>query len=196
MDLDYYKILSKEVIEWIPYDKFENIEYMTKGGCSEIFTSYWIDGCYYEWDSKNCQLKRFGNHKIIENANRKMLRFTFCDFGFCGPADKPLGCTYAEVITVIPQETPPEYKKIMEQCWNPDPLKRPKLKTLLEERKNYILHQIKINHPITNLFERDYMNRFVFTSNVYNLKDFETFNDNIEDVERNKNMKNLENTDK
>src|SRR2546423_1509806 len=46
------------IMEWIPYNHLQNIKYLTKGGCSEIYTADWISGCYEEWDSKNQQLKR------------------------------------------------------------------------------------------------------------------------------------------
>ena len=65
------------VIEWIPYNNLQNIKYLTKGGCSEIYTAEWIDGCYYEWDSKEQQLKRFERQNVVlkklvnvENANK------------------------------------------------------------------------------------------------------------------------------
>jgi hypothetical protein len=65
------------IIEWIPYSNLRNIKYLTKGGCSEIYTADWIDGYYIEWDSKETQLKRYGTHKVIlkslqnvESANR------------------------------------------------------------------------------------------------------------------------------
>ena len=29
----------QKVIEWIPYDNLQNIKYLTKGGCSEIYTA-------------------------------------------------------------------------------------------------------------------------------------------------------------
>ena len=65
------------VVEWIPYNNLQNIKYMTKGGCSEIYSAIWIDGHYIEWDSKEQQLKRRGSHKVIlkklenvESANR------------------------------------------------------------------------------------------------------------------------------
>src|SRR6266498_1856106 len=29
------------IIEWIPYDHLQNIKYLTKGGCSEIYTAVW-----------------------------------------------------------------------------------------------------------------------------------------------------------
>ncbi|EXX63559.1 Mkk1p [Rhizophagus irregularis DAOM 197198w] len=65
------------IVEWIPYDKLQNIEYLTKGGCSEIYEAYWIDGFYEEWDSKEKQLKRYGGHNVVlkklenvESANK------------------------------------------------------------------------------------------------------------------------------
>ncbi|EXX62010.1 Mkk2p [Rhizophagus irregularis DAOM 197198w] len=65
------------IVEWIPYDKLQNIEYLTKGGCSEIYTAYRIDGSYEEWDSKEKQLKRDKGHDVIlkklenvESANK------------------------------------------------------------------------------------------------------------------------------
>ncbi|GBB95806.1 hypothetical protein RclHR1_26180001 [Rhizophagus clarus] len=63
--------------EWIPYSNLQNIQYLTTGGCSEIYTADRIDGAYYKWDSKEKQLKRYGRQKVIlkrleniENANQ------------------------------------------------------------------------------------------------------------------------------
>ncbi|CAB4403442.1 unnamed protein product [Rhizophagus irregularis] len=53
------------IIEWIPFNNLENIKYLTKGGFSEIYTADWIDGRYYEWDSKEQQLIRFGTFAVI-----------------------------------------------------------------------------------------------------------------------------------
>ncbi|CAB4409579.1 unnamed protein product [Rhizophagus irregularis] len=70
-------IAPNKIVEWIPYNKLQNIKYLTKGGCSEIYTAYWIDGDYDEWDSKEKQLKRTGEIQVIlkklenvESANR------------------------------------------------------------------------------------------------------------------------------
>ena len=46
------------IVEWIPYDNLQNIKYLTEGGFSKIYTAGWIDGCYWEWDSKEQQLTR------------------------------------------------------------------------------------------------------------------------------------------
>ncbi|PKY46882.1 kinase-like protein [Rhizophagus irregularis] len=65
------------VIEWIPYNKLQNIKYLTKGGFSEIYTAKWIDGRYEVWNSKEQKLKR-SDHNVnivlkrlenVESAN-------------------------------------------------------------------------------------------------------------------------------
>ncbi|GBB90872.1 hypothetical protein RclHR1_00180010 [Rhizophagus clarus] len=53
------------IIEWIPYNNLQNIKYITKGECSEIYSAIWIDGPYFEWNLKEQQLKRAGAFKVI-----------------------------------------------------------------------------------------------------------------------------------
>ncbi|GES76544.1 kinase-like domain-containing protein [Rhizophagus clarus] len=53
------------IIEWISYSDLQDVEYLTKGGCSEIYTAIWISGRYDQWNSKNQQLKRKGNIKVV-----------------------------------------------------------------------------------------------------------------------------------
>jgi len=71
-------LMPNKIIEWIPYNNLQNIEYLTKGGFSEIYTATWINGGYEEWDSKEQKLIRFGRQKVIlkglenvENANQR-----------------------------------------------------------------------------------------------------------------------------
>src|ERR1043166_3113575 len=35
-------LMPEKVVEWIPYNKLQNIEYLTEGGFSEIYTADWI----------------------------------------------------------------------------------------------------------------------------------------------------------
>jgi hypothetical protein len=49
----------KEVIEWIEYDRFENIEYLAKGGFGTTYKATWKDGYIRSWDSENNQWKRY-----------------------------------------------------------------------------------------------------------------------------------------
>ncbi len=74
-------IAPSKIAEWIPYNNFQNISYLTKGGCSEIYTTILIDGYFIEWDSSEQQLKRHGNQGVIlkrlenvENANQSWLQ--------------------------------------------------------------------------------------------------------------------------
>ncbi|RIA82450.1 kinase-like domain-containing protein [Glomus cerebriforme] len=66
-----------KIVEWIPYNNLQDIKYLTKGGCSEIYTATWIGGGYLKWNSKEKQLERFGDQYVIlkelknvESANR------------------------------------------------------------------------------------------------------------------------------
>ncbi|PKY55106.1 kinase-like protein [Rhizophagus irregularis] len=46
-------------IEWIEYDKFEDVEYLAKGGFGTTFKAVWKDGPWF-----NSQLKRKGETKV------------------------------------------------------------------------------------------------------------------------------------
>jgi hypothetical protein len=48
------------IVEWIPYDNLQSIDYFNEIDCSKIHKTIWIDGCYDEWDPKEKQLKRIG----------------------------------------------------------------------------------------------------------------------------------------
>ncbi|RIA94979.1 kinase-like domain-containing protein [Glomus cerebriforme] len=54
-----------KISEWIPYNNFKDIRYLTKGGWSEIHTADWIGGKYCEWDSKKKELKRNGEQNVV-----------------------------------------------------------------------------------------------------------------------------------
>ncbi|RIA85453.1 kinase-like domain-containing protein [Glomus cerebriforme] len=53
------------IVEWIPYNNFQNIKFSIKDGFSEIYTAVWVDGYYKEWDCKKQQLKRFGPRNVV-----------------------------------------------------------------------------------------------------------------------------------
>src|SRR5581483_6338906 len=41
---------NHEVMEWIPYNRFRNIEYLAQGGSSTIYKAIWLDGYINEWN--------------------------------------------------------------------------------------------------------------------------------------------------
>jgi hypothetical protein len=46
---------KKQILEWIPYNKLVNIEFLDKGGFSTIYKATWLDGYieFYSYDNKN-----------------------------------------------------------------------------------------------------------------------------------------------
>ncbi len=40
---------DKQILEWIPYNRFKNIEYFDKGGFSTIYKAIWSDGPIRYW---------------------------------------------------------------------------------------------------------------------------------------------------
>ena len=50
----------EQVIEWIEYDRFENVEYLAKGGFGTTYKAIWKDGYIDDWDSENDQWERVG----------------------------------------------------------------------------------------------------------------------------------------
>ena len=60
------------VLEWIEYDRFENIEYLAKGGFGTTYKATWKDGHIQSWDSKNNQWKR-NKHMGGRSATLKCL---------------------------------------------------------------------------------------------------------------------------
>ena len=60
------KVLE-EVIEWIEYDRFENIEYLAKGGFGTTFKAIWKDGPISRWSFENNQWKRKTAYRDLTN---------------------------------------------------------------------------------------------------------------------------------
>ncbi|RIA86485.1 kinase-like domain-containing protein [Glomus cerebriforme] len=53
-----------EKLEWVEYDKFENIEYITKGGFGTIYKSRWKEGYIKYWYYRLNQWFRRGNTSV------------------------------------------------------------------------------------------------------------------------------------
>ena len=49
---------AKEALEWIPYDRFYDIKYITKGGFGKVNRANWIDGCIDKWNNEDQNWKR------------------------------------------------------------------------------------------------------------------------------------------
>ena len=54
-----------QVLEWIPYDRFYDIEYIAKGGFGKVYRANWIDGSIRDWDNKNQNWIRWDSNKFV-----------------------------------------------------------------------------------------------------------------------------------
>src|SRR3954471_6118497 len=50
---------KEEVLEWIPYEKFSDIEYLAKGGFGTVHKAKWIDGYIWYWDTNQTEWRRY-----------------------------------------------------------------------------------------------------------------------------------------
>ncbi|RHZ46777.1 hypothetical protein Glove_606g155 [Diversispora epigaea] len=65
----------QEIIEWIPFDRFENVTYLAKGGFGTVYKAKWLDGFIYSWDYEVGNWKRSEEHdvclKSLDNSTNK-----------------------------------------------------------------------------------------------------------------------------
>ncbi|RHZ85786.1 hypothetical protein Glove_60g167 [Diversispora epigaea] len=55
----------REVIEWIPYNRFKDVKQIGKGGFGTIYYARWINGLIKKWDIENQQWERYDKMKEV-----------------------------------------------------------------------------------------------------------------------------------
>ncbi len=60
-----FSSLPEHIMEWIPFDQFENVKYLTKGGFGSIYTATWIKGCIFDYDENKKEFTYFGSHGVV-----------------------------------------------------------------------------------------------------------------------------------
>jgi hypothetical protein len=51
-------------LEWIPFEKFQNVTYITRGGFGKIYSAIWPEGYIHHWDIENQEWSRYSNLKV------------------------------------------------------------------------------------------------------------------------------------
>jgi hypothetical protein len=71
--------IPNQIMEWIPFDQFENVEYLTRGGFGSIYTAIWKRGRVFDYDENKKELIYFGSQgvvlKLLYNSNDPGKRF-------------------------------------------------------------------------------------------------------------------------
>jgi hypothetical protein len=47
-----------DALEWIPYNRFYDIKYISEDKFNKMYRANWIDGCINKWDNDNQNWKR------------------------------------------------------------------------------------------------------------------------------------------
>ena len=52
------------ILEWIPYNKFNDIKYIAEGGFAKVYSATWTDGNIIKWEQKSNNWIRKGSFKV------------------------------------------------------------------------------------------------------------------------------------
>ena len=65
--------IPRYISEWIKYEDFEDVEYLTEGGCAKIWTATWKKGFIQSYDKEQRQFIRSGPFRVVlkQLANSK-----------------------------------------------------------------------------------------------------------------------------
>jgi hypothetical protein len=57
--------LPHHILEWIPFDQFEDVEKLTEGGFSSIYTAAWTKGRILDYDENKKEFIYLGSHYVV-----------------------------------------------------------------------------------------------------------------------------------
>ncbi len=68
-----------KLLEWIPYDRFYDVEYIAKGGFGTVYRAKWKDGYINSWNEVDNQWRRYKPSfvalKCLNNSQEITLEF-------------------------------------------------------------------------------------------------------------------------
>ncbi|RHZ89165.1 hypothetical protein Glove_18g54 [Diversispora epigaea] len=166
MQLNAYKY--QEIIEWIPFDRLENVTYLAKGGFGTVYKAKWLDGLIYSWNYKVKNWKRFRKQNVslkslnhFTNKNRflqeikNQLKFRGKNvIATYGITKNPTKNKYMIVMNYA------EYGSLRNVLSN-------KFEELTWKNKSSILSSIA--NGLTNIHEMDLMHKNFHSGNIVNL---------------------------
>ena len=62
-------VYSRKCLEWIPFEKFQNITYITRGGFGKVYSADWPEGNISSWDIENKKWKRFSSQVVLKSLD-------------------------------------------------------------------------------------------------------------------------------
>ncbi|UZO13075.1 uncharacterized protein OCT59_004581 [Rhizophagus irregularis] len=120
-----------QIIEWIEYDKFEDVEYLAKGGFGTTFKAVWKDG---PWETTFCN-QREGETKVVlkclhnsqditadflKEIESNVLAYNYEGLVHCFDITKDPKTNNFMIVMELKNVV-----DVINQCWDANPLKRP-----------------------------------------------------------------------
>ena len=57
-------VYAAKCLKWIPFEKFQNVTYITRGGFGKVYSADWPEGYIYSWDIENKKWRRNSYMKV------------------------------------------------------------------------------------------------------------------------------------
>ena len=75
--INSYLELRDGIMEFVPHDRFKDIEFIAEGGFSKVYKATWIDGCIINWDNKKLNFQRSGSITVALKKLNNSENITF-----------------------------------------------------------------------------------------------------------------------
>ncbi|GBB99653.1 hypothetical protein RclHR1_00360002 [Rhizophagus clarus] len=132
-------VYYKKCLEWIPFEKFQNIAYIAEGGFGKIYSAEWPEGFIDHWDIKNQKSHR---NKWRKYALKSLRNSSNISSDFLNEIKSHLQIHLVDIIQchgITQDPNTRDYMMILHYCNNGN------LRNFLNISKNYINYKSKIN---------------------------------------------------
>ncbi|RHZ55134.1 hypothetical protein Glove_420g64 [Diversispora epigaea] len=102
----------REIIEWIPYDRFKDVKQIGRGGFGTIHYSRWIDGQITRWDIINKQCHKCHGNSLKNMAIHLKMQNEGASIKFYGITQDPETHSYSMILEDASEGNLREYLKI------------------------------------------------------------------------------------
>ncbi|UZO10202.1 uncharacterized protein OCT59_001800 [Rhizophagus irregularis] len=62
-------VYYKKYLEWMPFENFKDITYITRGGFGKIYSAEWPEGYIDSWDIENQKWKRYSRKAALKSLD-------------------------------------------------------------------------------------------------------------------------------
>ncbi|GBC06109.1 hypothetical protein RclHR1_06620007 [Rhizophagus clarus] len=132
--IHYYRCL-----EWIPFEKFQNITYIAEGGFGKIYSAKWPEGHIEYWDIENQKWYRYKNYEyVLKSLNNS----SNISSDFLNEIKSHLQIYLYDVVTcfgITQNPNTKEYMMVLRYCENGN------LRNYLNKSEYYIGYGLKID---------------------------------------------------